>query len=295
MKARSLALTSLLAVACVAPLTAQSYTFQTILECNNLTAFPVAMNGSGVVVGTAHNIFGPGAGMIYYNGTCQTYDEALFYGISDTDWLLASPLAVSVGNTYFLVEPGGTPVELPTYPDAQGTDYCCMDTATGVLAGNYYQSVGGGPLGFLYQNGTFTALPSSTAFGDIYGYTITALNNTGITVGYYEGPYPGTGGIVGFAYSKGKATLLSYPGATFTYFYGINDYGVIVGAYTDNTTGASNVVLYNLLTGKWTNLDFAYPYDDMTPVGISNAGVIALQYSPSGGMVIATPPSNKPN
>jgi hypothetical protein len=43
---------------------------------------------------------------------------------------------------------------------------------------------------------------------------------------------------------------------------------------------------------KWTNLDFPYPYDNMTPVGISNTGVIALQYSASGGMVIATPPSN---
>jgi hypothetical protein len=245
------------------------------------------MNGSGVVVGTAHNIFGPGAGMIYYNGTCQTYDEALFYGISDTDWLLASPLAVSVGNTYFLVEPGGTPVELPTYPDAQGTDYCCMDTATGVLAGNYYQSVGGGPLGFLYQNGTFTALPSSTAFGDIYGYTITALNNTGITVGNYSGQ-----GQLGFVYANGKITQLAYPGALSTLFYGINDYGIVVGQYILRSTGATNVFLYNIVTGKWTNLDFPSLYNNMLPVGLSNTGVIALQYSPSGGMVIATPPSN---
>jgi hypothetical protein len=199
MRVQVLALTSLLAAALGAPLAAQTYTFQTILECNSLTAFPLAMNGSGVVVGYAHNVLGPGAGMIYYNGTCQTNDEALFYGVSDTDWLLASPLAVSVGNTYYLVEPGGTPAALATYPGAQGTDYCCMDTAAGVLAGNYYPPGGGGPVGFLYQNGAFASLPWSESTGSIYWYTITALNDTGITVGNYEGAEQ-----LGFVYAKGK-------------------------------------------------------------------------------------------
>jgi hypothetical protein len=286
MKLRAFILLTIASAAFSLPLAAQTYTFQTILECNSLTAFPVAMNGSGVVVGSAHNIFGPGAGMIYYNGTCQTYDEAVFYGVSDTDWLLESPLAFSVGNTYFLAEPGGKPAALPTYPGAQGTDYCCMDTAAGVLAGNYY-TTGGGPIGCLYQNGTFTSLPWSDASGSpSYMYTITALNNTGITVGNYEGAEQ-----LGFVYAKGKMTLLSYPGATYTYFYGINDYGVIVGSYNVKATGVSNLFLYSLATAKWTNLDFPYPYDNMTPVGISNAGVIALQYSASGGMAIATPPS----
>jgi len=226
--------------------------------------------------------------MVYVNGECETVPEATFYGITDTDWLIGG---VDNSKTYELIEPGPKVVNLPNYPGLQPGNfgYCCMDTATGTLAGNYNPSGHPVPVsGFFYQNGTFTSLPwSDTSGSPSYWYTITALNNTGITVGNYEAAEQ-----LGFVYAKGKMTLLAYPGATNTYFYGINDYGVIVGSYNVNATGVNNVFLFNLATAKWTDLNFAYPYDLMIPVGISNTGVIALQYSPSGGMVIATPASN---
>src|ERR1700682_3553261 len=101
LKLRSVILIALLAVACCAPLAAQNYTFQTILECNNLTVFPYAMNVSGLVVGIAHNISGPGVGMTYYNGNCETYPSDAFYGISDTNWLIGG---VNNSKIYELIE-----------------------------------------------------------------------------------------------------------------------------------------------------------------------------------------------
>jgi hypothetical protein len=71
----------------------------------------------------------------------------------------------------------------------------------------------------------------------------------------------------------------------------INDNNVIVGIYFSNA-GPSGLLLYNIATGVWTDLNFPYPYDNMTPIGISNSGVIALEASPSGGLVIATPTGN---
>jgi hypothetical protein len=286
-KLRAFILMAITTAAFSLPLHAQSYTFQTILECNNLTTFPYAMNGSGVVAGSARNISGPDSGLIYVNGECETVPEATFYGITDTDLLIGG---VDNSKTYELIEPGPKVVALPSYPGAQPGNfgYCCMDTTTGVLAGNYSPGPPGITSGFFYYNGTFTSLPWSDASGSpSYWYQIAAMNNTGVVVGTYNTTY-----LLGFVYANKKMTLLGFPGATYTYFQGINDYGIIVGYYTQQSTGVTNVFLYNLVTGKWTNLDFPYPYDNMVPVGISNTGVIALQYSPSGGMVIATPPSN---
>ncbi|MCU1274264.1 MAG: hypothetical protein JWO48_1695, partial [Bryobacterales bacterium] len=267
--------------ACCAPVAAQNYTFDTILECNNLTLFPAAMNGSGLVVGTAHDISGAGGGMTYYNGKCQTYPSLAFYGVSDTDWLIAG---IKGGNGYYLIEPGPQVMPLPNYPGAQATSYCCIDTATGTLAGNYIPA--GAPLntfsGFFYQNGKFTSLPWSDASGSpSYEYTIAALNNAGIVVGTYQRNY-----VLGFVLAKGKMTLLAHPGATNTNFKGVNDNGVVVGRY--DGPGITGVLLYNIATGTWTDLNFPSPYNGMTPVGISNTGVIALT-NWTGGLVFATP------
>ena len=71
-----------LAVCCI-PLSAQNYTFQSV-ECNGVGMSAYGMNGSGVVAGTQ-----VASGAIYYNGTCFTYPSVPFYGISDTNWLIA--------------------------------------------------------------------------------------------------------------------------------------------------------------------------------------------------------------
>ncbi|MCU1274263.1 MAG: hypothetical protein JWO48_1694 [Bryobacterales bacterium] len=237
------------------------------------------MNGSGVIAGTA----GQG-GAIYYNGKCQAYPSVFFYGVSDTDWFIGG---ITGSNFYYLIEPGPKVLPLPNYPGAQGTNYCCIDTATGTLAGNYYPA--GAPLGtlsgFFYQNGKFTSLPwNFTSGSPFYEYQIAALNNTGTTVGTYHG-----NNVLGFVLANGKMSWLAYPGATYTYFYGVNDNSVVVGSYNQRSTGNANIILYNIVSGTWTNLNFPYPYDLMRPLGISNTGVIALTGASGAGLVLATP------
>jgi hypothetical protein len=278
LKQRTTILIAILAAVCSAPLAAQSYTFESI-ECNNLPIFAYGMNGSGLVVGTAGD-----SGVIYSNGKCQTYPSVFFYGVTDTNWLIGG---VKGGNAYELIEPGLKVTPLPAYPGAHGTSYCCMDTMTGTLAGNYYPYADGGALvGFTYQNGKFTSLPWNEASGTpSYWFTLTALNNTGTAVGNFEGNYQ-----QGFVYQKGTITYLEHPGSEFTYFQGLNDSEVIVASYSSDD-GPSGISLYNIQTATWTDLNFPYPYNDMMPVGISNTGVIALG-GPYDGLVLATPSSN---
>jgi hypothetical protein len=282
LKAQTLALLGMLGVVCCAPLAAQTYTFESPV-CNGNPISAHGVNGSGVIVGTTGD-----AGAIYYNGKCQVYSTVYFYGVSDTNWLIAFPPG-SPNNTFYLIEPGGKTVALPNYPGLKNNfTYCCMDTATGTFAGNYYPAVGALLSGFFYQNGTFTSLPWSDASGSpSYAYTIMALNNTGITVGTFGRDY-----IQGFVYQKGVMTLLAYPGATYTYFNGVNDNGVVVGSYVQQSTGNANIILYNNQTATWTDLNFPYPYSLMTPLGITNAGVIALTGASGAGLVLATPPAN---
>ncbi|HLJ94727.1 MAG TPA: sulfatase-like hydrolase/transferase [Gemmataceae bacterium] len=283
MKPQVIFLATVLAIAGSSSLAAQTYTFQTILYCNNLTAFPVAMNGAGLVVGQAHDINSTyNSGMVYQNGTCQTYPKAAFWGVTDTGGILEE--LVSPPGMY-LREPGGKLVgPLPSYPGSQGSVYCCVDTVTGTLAGTYSPGPPGIFSGFFYQNGKFTSLPWAEPSGSSsYWFTLTALNNTGAAVGTFNGQY-----TLGFLYRNGTMTFLGYPGAKYTNFYGLNDNGVVVGVYT-MPNNANGVFIYNIGTGVWTDLNFPAPYNLMIPVGISNAGMIALQYSAPGGMVIATP------
>jgi hypothetical protein len=270
LESRILILVAALAAGSCVPLVAQSYTFEAATCGDNF--FPYGMNGSGAVVGTT-TVNGTGSGAIYYNGKCYTYPTVYFSGVSDTGWLIGYPPGTR-NNAEYLIQPGKvSPLPNPFGLTSNFT-YCCIDSATGTLAGNYYPSNGALESGFFYQSGKFTSLPS--------GYTIGALNNTGIAVGEtYQGA-----GIAGFVLAKGKVTLLAYPKAVSTYFYGINDKGIVVGSADAN---GGTVFTYNLTTGAWTDLNFPYPYNIMNPVGITNSGVIALSGVGGGGLVLATP------
>ena len=279
-------LVAVLASASCAPLAAQSYTFESI-SCDGYTPAPYGMNGAGTVVGMI-----PGGGFIDSNGKCQTYPGVSFFGVTDTGGVFFSCPSCK---QLYLLESDRTIVTLPDYPGAQGTPlYCCADTRTGTLAGNYWT----GPQGdvesaFFYQNGKFTSLPwteTGPPGNCCYSFTLAALNNTGIAVGTYNSVQ----GLFGFVLQNGKITYPRYPAATYTYFQGLNDNGVVVGTFVNQKTGAGGIFTYNIGTATWTELNFPSPYNGLVPLGISNSGVVALISGGIGynGLVIATPTTN---
>jgi hypothetical protein len=271
---------AILALATCSPLKAQSYSFFVVDFCDGYAAFPSAMNNQGTIVGSAFN-----GGMayslafVYQDGACRTISLGTtgtsFLGITDNDEILGL-----YGNLQNYLYKDGTFRGLPSYPGVENTYYCCLNTSTGALAGNYVAPTLDEEIGFLYGNGKFTPLP----FGEYYNPTIAGMNKEGVVVGTMNGFNE-----YGFTYIGGKMHLLRYPGAQYTSFNGINDNGLVVGTYSVEKTGKVGIFSYNLDTDVWTDLDFPYPYDAVTPVGITNSGVIAALNSPSGGLLIATP------
>jgi probable HAF family extracellular repeat protein len=271
---------ALIAAACISPVAAQTYTFQ-VVECGQYTAYPFAMNNQGTIVGGAQTISSTYAlAFVYANGGCKTISLGTqgtsFRGITDTNQILGL-----FGTHQNYLEQGGVFTGLPSYPGAALTYYCCLN-ASGLLAGNYRPTnIDPYGTGFFYHNGKWATLPLSTETGywSLYG-----LNDKGVAVGTFYGV-----SLSGFTYENGTLTYLQYPGAKYTTFNGINDNGIIVGTYVLKVSNASGIFSYNLSTAVWTDLKFPWYYSAVLPVGINNAGVIAAEFTPSGGLFIATP------
>jgi hypothetical protein len=265
-------------------LNAQTYSFQVLEECEGNAPLPQAINNNGTVVGEAHALNSVySLGFVYSGGSCTTYSldgqGASFLGVTNSNQIIG---IVAPDQNY--LEQNGAFHGLAPYPSAYSTYYCCL-SKTGVLAGNYYPTASDSyGTGFFYSNSTFSALPPENTGPYTIYRTIYGLNEAGVAVGTQYGFY-GSGFIV----KDGKITYLQYPGAKYTSFNGINDNGVVVGSYVLEGSQASNMFLYDTKTGTWTDLNFAYPYNDSQPVGINNAGVIAAEYMPSGGLLIITP------
>ncbi len=282
-------------ILCVAPcvvLHAQNYTFQNI-NCGDNVTQPSAINNQGVIVGSTYPFDARfSGGMLVRKGVCENEIKIglgdSFQGVNDAGQIIADIAILNAegqasSNQYVIGR--GTPSLLPPYPGAASTAYRCLNNS-GVLAGNYQPS--GTYLspsyGFVYQNGEFIAFP----YNDLDIPTIYGLNNNGLAVGTIQ---TANNREFGFTFKNGKSEYFAHPGSEFTMFYGINDNGLVVGTFGSND-GPSGLFTYDLQSGIWTDLNFPEEYVSSTPVGINNAGVIALQATPSGGLATATPSEN---
>lgn len=267
----------------VRPARAQSYTFQ-VAECGEYGIEPSGMDNQGVIAGTASTLGSEYAlGFLYADGTCKTVAPAhggiSFTGVGADGGLLGLYSAgIGQGPIQSFLLAHGTISPLPSYPGSDSTAYCCLNPSTGVVAGNYDLVGDSAQYGFFYENGTFKPLPSSEYH---YALQIAGMNSGGVAVGTAFSAH-----LYGFTYVGGELHLLQYPGATETTFNGISDNGLIVG--TIILPGTAGICTYDLNTGVWTKLNFG-PYVSSLPVGINDAGVIAAELSPSGGLLIATP------
>jgi hypothetical protein len=82
-----------------------------------------------------------------------------------------------------------------------------------------------------------------------------AVNSRGTAVGSYN---DAAGITHGFRYAKGKFTNIDYPGSDvfFTAPYGINDSGMIVGAYESDSTGGG--ACFTLIGGVYAGYQYGF-------------------------------------
>ncbi len=150
----------------------------------------------------------------------------------------------------------------------------------GTIVGQYADSATGTTPGFVYANGSFTALTP------VAGATVTnaqGINNNGLVVGFDS-----TDGVHshGFTYNTVSGVYATLPDPSvanlvFTQFLGINDGNQTVGYY-QTTDGSQHGFLFDLRTQRYTYLD--HPFAATTGVsitqivGITNSGTIAGFY-----------------
>jgi uncharacterized membrane protein len=139
----------------------------------------------------------------------------------------------------------GVYAQVPDYPGSTAEWPWNINTHCDIVG--YIDDASNATHGFLLHNGTYTLLDPP---GSVYTIAI-GINDSGQIVGAYcltlaacSEPF---NGIHGFLYSNGTYTTIDLPGPTqnYTDLAGINNQGVMVGAYTD-----ANGLIHSFLTSQ---------------------------------------------
>lgn len=150
--------------------------------------------------------------------------------------------------------------------------------------------------GFLWSDGVYTLLDDVPGAGGPGGGTVPlGINDHGDIVGdYTTSPDGFTLTRHGFVERHGVYTTLDVPGAFFTVTTGINNAGVIVGAYKEQHIlhlppyGDFLVQVqhgYVLIDGVYTTIDVGGPYSNTAVLTINAEGQIAGYFNYYHGFV----------
>lgn len=121
--------------------------------------------------------------------------------------------------------------------------------------------------GFLYKKGTSYAVRVPSSSFD----QISAINNSGVIAGSYVDSVTKLSGA--FVYRDEKFTILDHPAARYSYAYGINDRGDVVGFYVDDRGSHG----FHYADNSFFDLDFPGVFDSRA-TGINNKGRIVGFY-----------------
>ncbi len=143
----------------------------------------------------------------------------------------------------------------------------------GQIAGNYCATAGcatGG--GFLDTNGVFSYFDTG------YYLHVSGINNAGVIAGYYSaGPtYAG----LGYLYSHGVFTTVTYPGSIDTVLSGINNSGISVGVYRNSQYPTYG---FTYRAGTFNSLQF--PFALASNLTINDRSDLGGSYYNSAGAV----------
>jgi hypothetical protein len=149
----------------------------------------------------------------------------------------------------------------------------------GTIAGSYGAAI---PQGFtLVLPNTFTGenFPGATST------TVTAINSSGDTAGFYTDT---TGNTHGFTKIGGTFTTLDNPNsAVFNQALGINNAQTTVGYYAPTPAGTTGQIAYSQSGGTFTSVNALLPPNvNSQAVGINSAGAIVGFYMPTATISI---------
>lgn len=236
------------------------------------STYLTGINNNGVISG----YYGLGltsSSFTWYNGTFTFFNVpgAVFTeanAINDSNQVAGyyDP-DTTTARTGFIYD--GTSFTDVQYPGVNMTELYGINNASIVVGTE--EPTGGGWTGLTYDGTTFRT------FGPAGDYTfVNGINNNNEVVGAVSSITTS-----GFLRSKGKVTVIAYPGAVLTSPNGINDNKIIVGNFYFSTDSSCFV----WKNGKFNT--FSIPnVKDTFCIGINNAGVI-VGYVSDFGMHIA--------
>jgi hypothetical protein len=150
---------------------------------------------------------------------------------------------------------------------------------SGDLVG-YYYAENGAIAGYIDIGGVFTTISDPNANGQPGSTFAEGVNDKGEVVGYYNDAIAFPDQYKGFAEIGGVYTMISDPnGVSGTEAYGVNNYGTIVGTYT-NSSG--NTYGFKDVKGKYTTISVAGASNTWV-YGINDKGEMVGAYENSAG------------
>jgi probable HAF family extracellular repeat protein len=243
------------------------------------------INNSGQIVGSGRGTWGdfgfeeksPGTFVTYGNQapvfplTASSFDENSINNTGDVVGTVTNSFKGTPEPTYGLIlHNNGTPNTSLSYAENVSVNTFANGINDADEVVGYFRD-GGGLHGFLYNNGTYTALDDPAAQGTTEA---NGINNSGQIVGYY---IDGNGLDHGFLYSNGTYTTLDDPlGVKGTVAEGINNSGQIVGYYVDGN-GLDHGFLDS--NGTYTTLDDPNGAKGTIAYGINDQGEIVGGYT----------------
>jgi hypothetical protein len=109
------------------------------------------------------------------------------------------------------------------------------------------------------------------------GLTAAAINNHGTVAGFYTTKGGITDGFV--KRTNGQFVTLAYPGASMTQAFGINDSGLVVGAYTTGSGSSAQTFGFTWMTGHFHEVNDPHGVGSTIINGVNDRGELVGFYT----------------
>jgi hypothetical protein len=251
------------------------YTFRFFDPPGSTDTEAFAINDLGALVGTYTDANGVAHSFVRSPwGSTTTIDVP---GATETDARGINDFGAIVGYFFdangaahgFKRTPDGT-IDQIDFPGAADTGLFGINNE-GHMAGQYDLVSGPTSTGFLLQDGHFTVLKNPPGAAPTSSGPA-GLNDADSIVGWF---FDLSGDANGFVWTNGRYTTTNYPGAANTLQFGVNDFGVAVGAWGNDQENGG----YVLDIAKNSFTEFLCPTGDFAqsthPRGINNRGQIS--------------------